>query len=140
MPSIRRKHGDLRHIATSAFPVTCYSPIGIYLGQGVGIPFNKDAHDRVVKRVVQGLYWHHFGEPLGMETPVSITFINTSRPNWLDSLRPVLQHLIVRRIGGEAFEYAYGRATDAPLSSMWLLNFYRRHVVLADTNYAIEQG
>jgi hypothetical protein len=140
MPSIRKKRGDLRQIATSAVPIECYSPGGIYLGQNFGIPFNTDAHNRVVTRVVRGLYWHHFGEPLGLETPVGITFINTSRLNWLDGLRPVLQHLIVCRIGGEAFEYAYGRATDAPLSSMWLLSFYRRHVVLVDTNFAMTHG
>jgi hypothetical protein len=134
MPSIRKNRADLRQIAISARPVACYSPGGIYLGQGVAVPFDKAAHDRVVTRIVRGLYWHHYGIPVCAGTSVGVVFIDTTKPGWLNRLAPVLNMLTHQSIGGGVFKYAHGRATDDPLSSIWMLDFHEgRHVVCVHT-------
>jgi hypothetical protein len=51
-----------REILGSAQPINFTTPSGIYIGQGMKVLWNSKAHDEVIKRMVRGLYFYHFGD------------------------------------------------------------------------------
>jgi hypothetical protein len=104
-----------------------YSMGGVYLGLGYAVPVVPDTQERVMRRIVRGLYWHHFESRLADDTYIEIVFIDKRKPRWeygLAALKPLnLQHVVIG--DGETFQYLYGPANDDPAFSMWLLIFLR---------------
>ena len=94
--------------------------------------------ERVITRIVRGLYWHHFQTRLGDDAQVTLVFIDKRKPHWQEALYS-LQSLQLRHVpigDGETFQYLYGRATDDPAFSVWLLIFFKgtgEQIVLAHT-------
>ncbi|OIR00519.1 hypothetical protein GALL_173920 [mine drainage metagenome] len=136
--AIRRNKRVLKEKILNARPVERYSPGGIYLGQGVAVPVDSVAHPRVLKRIVKGLYWHHFRIQMDQTTPITLVFIDKSKPNWQSALSVFgnLGPTHVQIGDGETFQYLYGRATDDDAFSFWLLIFFKgsgEQIVLAHT-------
>jgi hypothetical protein len=67
----RRNRVTLTRMVTAAQFVERYSPGGIYLGHGYALQVAPGVQERVIKRIVRGLYWHHFKNPLGADIHVS---------------------------------------------------------------------
>jgi hypothetical protein len=100
------------------------------------VPFVPGVQERVIKRIVRGLYWHHFRTALGNDARVTLVFIDKRKPQWRDALSPLLKlsHMLIG--DGQTFQYLYGQATDDPTFSLWLLIFFKgtaEQIVLAHT-------
>jgi hypothetical protein len=138
MRGIRRNRATLRRMVLGAKPVERYSMRGIYLGLGYAVPLVPGVQERVIKRIVRGLYWHHFRSRLATDTHIEIVFIDKRKPHWeyaLSALRPLnLRHVLIG--DGETFQYLYGQANDDSAFSVWLLIFFKgtsEQIMLAHT-------
>jgi hypothetical protein len=116
-----------------------YSAGGIYLGLGYAVPVTRGAQDRVLRRIVRGLYWHHFRAALSTDSHIELVFIDKNKLDWqgalsvLGKLHP--QHVLIG--DGDTFQYFYGRAADDPAFSFWLLIIFKgtgEQIILAHTS------
>jgi hypothetical protein len=90
------------------------------------------SHNRVIKKITRGLYYHHFGAPLSQSTRVEVTAA--------DRLYDDVKNLVMgpefarAHIGGDdRFCYAYARVAEVPEASIWVYQFYNRHWAMAVT-------
>ncbi|MGH7072849.1 MAG: HNH endonuclease [Stellaceae bacterium] len=140
-PSLRsmRRNKATRKRVVGARPVERYSAGGIYLGYGYAVPMTPDAHNRVLTRIVRGLYWHHFEARLGKDACIELVLIDKTKPNWEGALS-VLKRLQPKHVqvgDGQPFRYFYGRAVDDASFSFWLLVFFEgagEKIILAHTH------
>jgi hypothetical protein len=136
MRRIRRNRTMRTKIVLTAKPVARYSPGGIYLGLGFAVPVTPGVQERVITRRVRGLHWHHSGNSLS-DDKIQLVFIDKRKPHCEYALAPITARLKHELIGdGDTFQYLYGRATDDPTFSVWLLIFFKSRselIVLAST-------
>lgn len=88
-----------------------------------------DPHKRVLRRIVRGLYYHHFGQIVETETVVDANPMRKLPAEFAE----FLPDMVLANVGGDAFIYRYGRAMESPQDSLWVLWFYRRHLVCGHT-------
>jgi len=136
MRGIRRNRATLTRLVSGAQLVERHTPGGLYLGHGYAVPVVPGVQERVLKRIVRGLYWHHRRTPLGDDAQITLVFIDKKKPHWREALLPLLKlgHLLIG--DGQTFQYFYGQATDDPTFSLWLLIFFKgagEQIVLAHT-------
>ena len=88
------------------------TPAGVIYGQAHRGRWDSDIHDVTVERMIRGLYLR-------------------IKAHWFRGLSPDLLKATVdceqRSVGGGQFVYRFGRASDAPLHSIWLFEFHKRH-------------
>ena len=135
---IRRNKAMLKRMVTASQLVERYTPSGLYLGHGYAVPVVPGVQQRVINRIVRGLYWHHLQTRLGDDAQVTLVFIDKRKPHWREALYTFqslhLRHVVIG--DGETFQYLYGRANDDPAFSVWLLIFFKgtgEQIVLALT-------
>jgi hypothetical protein len=136
MRGIRRNRATLTRMVQASQPVERYSTGGIYLGLGYAVPVMPGVQERVITRIVRGLYWHHFLNSLDADARVTLVFIDKRKPQWQDALSPLLKLRHVLIGDGETFQYLYGQATDDPTFSVWLLIFFKgtaEQIIVAHT-------
>lgn len=133
-PSVIHNKRELFRIARSMERAPVHSKGGIYLGTATQATFEAGPHDRTIEKITRGLYCHEFSERLPKECPVEVVMVNSRDPTWGPSIRPTLQLMQIRSVGGsDVFEYAFARAPEQPQSSLWLFRFYAGHVAVAST-------
>ena len=96
------------------------SPSGVYLGDADALKFPKRRINPVVKRIVRGLYWHHYGRSLLPD----IDFLVVKDPDISGIVDIIQNHTILSSVEAETFQYRYGVAVEDPDQSVWLLRFY----------------
>lgn len=116
-------------LGRNSWEVDIRSPQGIYLGKRRAVAIPVRPHNAVLDRTVRGLYFHHFGDILGIRVSCKVTPIS-GIPR---EISPIVKMMSFASIGGEAFRYLFGRAADSPLDSMWILCFYKKYLVLVET-------
>jgi hypothetical protein len=99
------------------------TPSGVIYGQAHRGRWDSDAHDATIERMIRGLYFHHYGEVLGNRVRVKAHWFRGLSPDLLEATAECEQ----RSVGGGQFVYRFGRASDAPLHSIWLFEFHKRH-------------
>lgn len=117
------------HIIQNSWEVDIKTPAGIYLGKQRAVTMPARAHNSVLDRTVRGLYFHHFGHILGSRVACRVAPLKGLSAD----IEPTLGMMEFGSVGGDSFVYRYGRASDSPLDSMWLLLFYKRYLVLVET-------
>jgi len=118
-----------REVLTNAEEIKCVNKNGEYIGQGLKVKWDSEAHDEIIERTVRGLYYHHYGDILGNEVVVSPKWFNRPDKNFVS----MLKGLPVNHIGERQVSYTYGRAEESPLNSIWFFEFYERHWAGATT-------
>jgi hypothetical protein len=131
--TVALNHRLRRQILESLEPTYLTTRGGVIFGRGYRGKWDCDARDRVVERTVRGLYYHHFGEILGVKADVVVRWRVDLTARVLEAAREY--HLA--SIGGNALIYRYGRVSDAPLHSFWLLEFYGCYWAAAWTTPAL---
>jgi hypothetical protein len=128
MRGIRRNKATLARLVTQAQLVERYAPSGLYLRHGYAVPVVPGLQQRVITRIVRGLYWHHFETRFAPDAQITLVFIDKGKPHWQEALntfqRLQLRHVVIG--DGGTFQYLYGRANDDPAFSVWLLIFFKR--------------
>jgi hypothetical protein len=99
------------------------TPSGVIYGQAHRGRWDSDAHDATVERMIRGLYFHHYDEVLGTRVRVKAHWFRALSPDLLETTAECEQ----RSVGDGQFVYRFGRASDAPLHSIWLFEFHKRH-------------
>jgi hypothetical protein len=124
--AIRRDRPTLARVVLGALLTERYSAGGIYLGPGVAVPLPPGARERVLLRIVRGLFWHHFDARLDAAC-VKLIHIDKSKPTWRQALDELLSmsHQNVLIGNGETFEYRFSRDDDDPAISFWMMTFFR---------------
>jgi hypothetical protein len=145
MRGIQRNKAMLRRMVPAAQLVERYTPSGLYLGHGYAVPVVPGLQQRVINRIVRGLYWHQFQTRLGDDAEVTLVFIDKRRSHWREALYTFrslqLSHVVIG--DGETFQYLYGRANDDLTSSVWLLIFFKgtgEQIILAHTSGTDRSG
>ena len=103
-----------------------HTPERIYLGTTPSVRLDRRRLDRVARRIVTALHWHHYGHipRPGVKFTVSIG----PDPKHPGLIQQVALNLFDGKsyvdIGAGAFRYAHARVTDNPDWGAWLLAFY----------------
>ena len=122
--STRHNRRLFNYITQTAKKVVLQTKAGIILGTRMAVRWDSNVHDRTIERIIRGLYFHHFGEILGNRV--------TIRVHWLRSLTEDIFEMSKEwkqgNLGENAFIYRYDRTEDGPLHSIWLFQFYDKHL------------
>ncbi len=108
------------------------TPGGIFLGPRATYDVELDRLDRVVARIIRGLYHHHTATRIPNDYNVAVFSedgLRVSPSNLLQLQTEVLDPLsrtAIHSVGGTVFRYRYAAVATDPLSSAWLLTFYER--------------
>jgi hypothetical protein len=104
-------------------PVYLTTEAGIIHSRGHRILWDSEAHDLIVERTIRGLYYHHFNEILGDRVEIKV--------HWFRKLTPEMVEMSndwrAYTFGKGEVTYRYGRASESPLNSIWIFEFYEAH-------------
>jgi hypothetical protein len=123
LPGIRRNWPLLRRLLDETERVWLAAPSGVIHSQAYRLRWDSTAHDATIERMIRGLYFHHYGDVLGVRVRIEVRWFRALDANLLEATEGCEQ----RSIGGDQFVYRFGRASDAPLHSVWLFEFHKRH-------------
>lgn len=115
--------GLRRKIASGISHRRVATPGGIYLGRRMAIQFDERRFDRVVQKIVRGLYYFEYGETLPADTKVMTLFLST-KARFETFVACAHQLGWGKRQWPGIFEYRCNRAPGVPQGSMWLMRFY----------------
>ncbi len=102
------------------YPVNIATKAGIITGKGIAVPWDNDAHDTTIERIIRGLFFHHYGKIIGDNASV-----NTY---WFKEHQRILDDkLYETSIANGNFKYQYNKVEKAEFDSVWLFNFYNGH-------------
>lgn len=118
--TLKRSPSLRRDLLNNLIPVELRSSSGVYLGEAEVLKFPKRRINRVVKRIVKGLYCHHYGKSL---LP-GINFLVVKDPNLSGIVDIIQNHTNLSSVQAETFQYRYSVAVEDPDQSVWLLRFY----------------
>lgn len=104
-------------------PVYLRSPGGVITERRIGSLWDSEAHDKIIERMIRGLYFHHFSEILGDRVKCKVQWLSTISDEINDMSKEWQQHVI----GNGQIVYRYVKAQEHPLHSSWLFQFYDRH-------------
>jgi hypothetical protein len=118
-----------QRVVDQSWQVDLRTPAGIFLGKRRVIRVPVHTHNAVIDRIVRGLYFHHFGEVLGNRVACHVRPLKNVSPETI----PIWNLMSFSSVGEDAFAYRYGRSDDSKLDSLWIMLFYARYWVMADT-------
>ena len=97
--SLKRRRQELEALWESLREVPIFTGGGLYLGTATEGAFDAEAHDRVIERITRGLYFHHSGQPLPLESPIEVYPIRDGS-DWQKDVAPLLTQMRVRTCMG----------------------------------------
>ena len=128
--------GLRRQVATSFRRRDFSTSAGVYLGRRMTLKFDRHRLEKVVAKIVRGLYFHERGFPLESGTEVLSFFLR--EPAHFEAMEES-NHMLkpgTRQWEG-TFQYRCGFVPDQPQQSTWLLWFWRTHFFWVNTSQPI---
>lgn len=95
----------------------------------VAIKFNSDAYNKVISRIIKGLYWRKTGTPLGKEPNIMVLPANSLNNSQYQDFKEIMDQLSPNKLNKNTFIYKYIINDDG--TSIWGIQFFKRHVVFA---------
>jgi hypothetical protein len=89
----------------------------------MGLQFDERRFERVVQKIVRGLYYFEYGEALAAGTDVMTLFLST-KARFETAVSYASQLRWGKRQWPGIFEYRCGRVPDVPQESVWLMRCY----------------
>ncbi|HTS10407.1 MAG TPA: hypothetical protein VMP68_32885 [Candidatus Eisenbacteria bacterium] len=127
----REKLGLAKTVLSGFKRESLYTPAGVYVGEKGALTVDRARVQRVVVRIVRGLFFHHFRKRLPASATVSVV------SDWFTPVLPdeevracvesVLCLLSVAKpvvIGSGVFGYRWRTIEGEPYGSVWWLSFY----------------
>jgi len=130
----RRRTGLAVALLEKVRPVDVHSPGGIYLGSAEGLELDTQRVNRVLEKIVRGLYFHRFGMPLAPDASVYVEI----KPD-LDRLRsPVMSAALSQAPSflADVFMHRVYALPENPINTSWALGFYDAVLAIAVTGAA----
>lgn len=121
LPTVRHNNKLFNQIIARIKKVNVLSESGIYLGDANTVLWDSEAHDAVIKRMVRGLYYYHYGQIIGNKAKIKAYWFYRFP---IDDLSPYYMN----SVGNGAFNYYFNKADDVEYSSIWLFEFYKGHI------------
>ena len=122
-----------QQILTKLITLDYETPAGVYLGSANAMRLNRGRIDRVAKRIVTGLHWHHFGRVPAADVQFTVGMApDPKRPGVVEQIATDLLNgggFQGNSIAGGVFKYAYAQVPTAPDWQAWLLLFYSTALV-----------
>ena len=110
--------------------LTVRTPDGLDLGSAPAIAVDRARMERVVSRVVRGLFAHSFGRTLDAAAELIVSV----DPDAVRESRTKIEQLLagphLKEIQEGVFWYTYNVAADNPKVSVWLLVFFDKYACL----------
>jgi hypothetical protein len=100
---------------------------GYAMPGAVVIPFEGPSYDRVVQRMIRGLYWREKMHPLGLETNVQVIDPSRTSLDLVTLFKDLLPTLAPKFLNDRTFCYKVGFSSDG--SSVWALQMFGKHTV-----------
>ena len=118
----RRRTGLAVALLEQVRPVDVYSPGGVFFGSGQGRALDTPRVNRVLERIVRGLFFHHFRRPLPRDATVYV------------EIKPDSDRLRSRVIAGALSQsptflgavlmYRLYVASDSEVATSWAFGFF----------------
>jgi hypothetical protein len=100
-------------------------------GTAQGVHWPSAEHNAMITRFIKALYYHRFKQAHPLHVPVDASL---SQP-FTGELFELWRNLPGENIGSDGeFRYRYGYLKEDPESCIWMLIFYDRHFVTANTS------
>ena len=121
-----------RSLFRNVVDVDLISKGGVYLGKGKGLKIDRRQMTRVPSRMVRGLFFHEYGEPLSdSHCAVAIPlveeyFVDAGKQEAVFEICRYLTSTPRTTIGQGVFSYWHHRDEDTDYRSLWLLMFYEK--------------
>ena len=118
----RRLTGLARKLQANTRLLEVHSPAGLYLGRAAALALDTARANRVLEKIVRGLFFHEFDRPLPRTAQLLVEVKPSdevlAEPRWrrLAAIRP--------RRCGDVFRYAYVASPKIQDQTDWLLGFY----------------
>jgi hypothetical protein len=104
---------------------------GIIVGQAPAFHWRGEVHDRMIRRIIRGLYFHVFKRPLSPRVPVHASW---SKPFDDPELFGMWTSFAGEDIGSDGqFRYRYAYTEQVPDITLWMFTFYDRHFATGHT-------
>jgi len=125
-----KNFGLKKSIAKSFEQADLVTPGGLYLGRRLAIRHDEARSAKVIHKIVRGLYYHEYQDPLPLSIEVISHFLQqSSEVSVVEKFAPML--LFGSREWPNLFEYRYNRVTDQPQCSLWVMRFFGKLVFWA---------
>jgi hypothetical protein len=98
---------------------------GIIFEPAVSITFDRKKYDRVITRIIKGLYWMETGHALPVKSKITILPGEGLEVSMAQNLMNLMHALPLRTLNKDTFFYRFQVADDG--SSVWGLQFFGRH-------------
>lgn len=128
------KNRGLRHkMARTLKRKSLHTPAGLYLGKHFVQTPEFDRWDRVVEKIVRGLYYFEYGSSLLPSTGVKTIFISTDERYKTIVNNNINMLKLGKRGWPDVFKYKCNEVIENPRDSMWGLLFYEKLIFWAVT-------
>lgn len=129
MATLRKNKKLVSTISQGMHKVELRTDTGQIVGDRSAFLWPANIYESVVERIARGLYYHHFGDILGMRAECNVGFLHYLSDSYTDASKNWPEG----HIGEGAFSYRYNRADEHPLNSLWVFEFYQGHWASVET-------
>jgi len=98
---------------------------GIIVGKEFKIPWKAESHDKLIEKMIRGLYFYHYGQIIDDKIGIKVQWLNKLPKDFLNliAFTPIVY------IGNKnQFIYRYANAIESPTESIWLFLFFNKHL------------
>jgi len=121
-PSSPRRKRMVARLLAAATPVTAVRPNGVVVGRALGYQVDARRINRVLARIVRGLYSHDYGKGVPSDTVVLTCFEPPAAIDRDRVRKDIQEH--GRSLAGGAFQYRLGPAEDEPNVTICQMQFF----------------
>ena len=124
LPRMLKRHRGVRLAITKMMSeINLTSPSGLYLGRRLAQKIDYPRLDRVVLKIIKGLYFLEFSASLSQSASVQCKWLNT--PALSEETRTYLQHARLGKHGWPGiFEYKVACVPEQRDKTIWFLLFF----------------
>ena len=121
----KRAKANYRRSIKEMQPVELYSPGGIYVADSVAIQPEYAPYDIVLRKIVKGLYYHHFQSRFPFDYEIAVFNIDREV---CDQHWETMQRITCNgpfELADGVFRYAYSCGEQDGAHMLWLMSFYQ---------------
>lgn len=111
------------------------TPAGVFLGHTQAFEVSNRRLARVYARIVRGLFFHERGFRIPDDYGIALWLWLEEKPEEMKRLPRYFAGRPIRKLGkarAPVLVYSWAGADDQPVVSLWLMQFYRRAVTVAE--------
>ncbi len=116
------KKGFAKMMGDSLTIAELFTSSGLFVGTRPGIKVDSDRIEKVLVRILRGLFYHEFRVPVPVDHKASATF-----DQYGERVLPILNKARfppARQAADGMFRWTYIKVSDQPWASLWIGSFY----------------